>query len=400
MASVGGKDVRPADIRGRALRALGKRSTYGVDVDVAKYLGVSKGKSTDSLTKLGIGRRELFSSASYVQADGAVLQTFVAESLRSLGVTMMPLHEALGRIGGYYWGLIDVDEDKYTALAELSGQGVYIKIPRDVHVKAPIYTCFMISTANIAQPVHNLVVVEDGAELNLVTACSSSAAGLHVGVTELYVGAGAKVTYTMIHNWAEGTHSRPRTGARLADGSRLDMYYVNLNPGASLQTMPTVEIGARSSFYSASVLLASGSSSLDVGTSAMVSGEGGRAEIISKIIARDTSDVVSRTEILARAPGTRGHTECSGLMLSDEASIRTIPALESRSPTAELSHEAAIGMVDEEAISYLMARGLSDDEAIALLVRGFAIIELGELPLPVEKSLRSALRALAIKATG
>ena len=395
--------MQPVDVKGRALRALDKRSAYGIDIDLTKYVKISKNRSADMLTELGIGRRELFSSASYVQVDEAVLQTYVAEGLKSMGMVMMPLHKALERdeeARGHYWRLIDVDEDKYTALAELSGQGVYIKVPKDVHVKAPIYTCFVISTVDMAQPVHNLVVVEDGAELNLVTACSSSAAGLHVGVTELYVGAGAKVTYTMIHNWAEGTHSRPRTGARLADGSRLDIYYVNLNPGASLQTMPTVRIGARSSFYSASVLLASGSSSLDVGTSAVVSGEDGRAEIVSKIIARDHSDVVNRAEILASAPGSRGHTECSGLMLSDGATIRTIPALESRSPTAELSHEAAIGRIDEEAIAYLMARGLSEDEAVALLVRGFAIVELGELPLPIEKSLRSALRALAAKATG
>lgn len=221
-------------------------------------------------------------------------------------------------------------------------------------------------------------------------------AGLHSGVSEFYVKKGGKLTYTMIHAWDEQTHVRPRTGVIVEEGGEFISHYVNMTSVASLQTNPTVKLvgeGARA--YLSSIITSKSRSVMDVGGTIHLEAQNTTGEIISRSIAKDKADVIARGTIISSARRTRGHVECMGLLLSNESRIRAIPVLDARNKDVRLTHEAAVGKLEEEQIFYLISRGFSKDEAISTLVRGFMKVELKGIPDQLKKSIDAAVEMAA-----
>ncbi len=303
----------------------------------------------------------------------------------------MPLKlalEKLDSVKGLNWGLIKPNTDKYTAAAYLFGGelGYFVYVPPRTKVPIPIYTCLVITSNNRVQFVHNIVYVDEGSEAHVVTGCGVPHGikdSVHIGISEFYVAKHAKLTFSMIHAWSQGLHVRPRTVANVEKGGEYVSYYIIYSPVASLQTDPLVYLADDAKAYMASVIVGKGNGIYDVGARAKLNGINASVEIVSRVVASNEAETYARSEIAANAPDTKGHVECLGLLLSEKAKISSIPTIISRNPRAKLTHEAAIGIIAQEELEYLMSKGFNESEARAILIRGFMNIEAPGIPASV-----------------
>ncbi len=330
----------------------------------------------------------------FLQADARVVHC------RSLpeGLELLPVTEALKKydwLEEYWWKAVSPDKDEYTrATAEDLDDGYFIRLRAGHRLIYPVQTCLYIRTPGVVQKVHNIIIVEEGAELNLITACTTHPgvrSGFHIGVSEFYVKKGGKLTFTMIHNWAEETHVRPRTGVIVEEGGTYISTYVTLHQVATIQAMPNCRLvgpGAKATF--GSVVVAPQGSHLDLGARVSLEAPGTRAEIISRSVTYGGVSI-ARGHLIGKAPEIKAHLECQGLMLSDEGAIQAIPQLDAYYANVEMSHEAAVGKVAQEEIEYLMARGLSEEEATSLIVQGFLTVRIEGLPEELQKRIDRAI---------
>jgi len=396
-------------------KALEKPSPYGPDIDLSKYkLGEP---SVDFLEeqKLGgeiaetLSRVSLQSSnISYLQVDETALYKALEKTLSKYGVIIMPLKLALEKYDiarKISWRIVDPSADKYTAAAHLYGGevGYFIYVPPNTKVPIPVYTCLALVSDKKIQFAHNVVYVDEGSELHLVTGCAVPHGvyeGLHIGISEYYVARNAKLTFTMVHAWSRGVHVRPRTRVVVEEGGEYVDYYVIYSPVASLQTFPTVYLKRGSKAYLAGVVAGSGSGVYDIGSRAVLEEIAASAEVISRNVAYEESKIYVRAEIEALAQDTKGHIECLGLILSDKALISSIPVIASRKPGAILSHEAAIGIIAREELEYLMSKGFTESEAKSIIVRGFMNIDAPGIPRPVRREIDRILDLVAKYAVG
>lgn len=383
--------VDPQDVREKALSAQGKEAALGEDINLSQYVlpernAAARDISQDDKAKMlevGIDLDDRMSkTGTFVQIDNIPVEHIVEQE----GIEVTALSEAMGKyswLRGYYWSAVPVDADKYTAHVELNqGDGYFIRAGKGCKTEYPVQSCLYLRRRGGVQDVHNIIIAEEGSELHIITGCTVAhqEPGLHLGVTEIYVKKGARVTFTMIHSWSQQTSVRPRTGVIIEEGGIYVSNYINLRPTGSLQQYPTARCqGQKSTARFNSILLAPEGTSLDVGARALLEGEGSRAELITRAITTG-GEIISRGFIGGHAEQARGHLECRGLILAKSGIIHAIPEIEGTIAGVELSHEAAIGKIAEEEVEYLMARGLSRDEATAAIIRGFLRIDIEGLP--------------------
>ncbi len=399
------------ELKERARKALSKPPRYGVDIDILEYgiTGLTKmdfdlysPEVAKKLELVGIDTEEKARSGSYYQVDNIVLQ----ELSKQPGVKVMSLEDAFEEFGDdllkYYWRVVPVDKDKYTAVAELLGRGGYvIWVKENVKVSYPIQACLIVTSNNILQAPHNIIIAERNSEVHVITGClvMKENIALHAGISEFYVGENAKVTFTMIHNWNENMHIRPRTGVLVKESGHFISHYINISPVNSLQTYPIIRlVGNNARAHLSSVIIGTKSSKIDIGGEIILDAEKTRGDIISRTIAKDKTEIIARGRLTSTKPRTKGHLECRGLLLSNEASITTIPELKSSIQDTELTHEASIGKLAEEEILYLMARGFSREEAEGLLIRGFMRVDIEGLPRNLMKLIDQTIKLISIKA--
>ena len=184
----------------------------------------------------------------------------------------------------------------------------------------------------------------------------------------------------MVHDWAEEMAVRPRTVVVVEEGGKYISNYICLKPAKDLQTYPTVYLnGDRSVATFNTVLMAGEGSKMDTGSRVYLRGRGSRAEIISRTVSTG-GEIYARGHLIGEAEGVKAHLECNGLLLSDKGKIHAIPELEARHKDLEMSHEAAVGKINQEETEYLMARGLSEAEAQSLIIKGFLSLDILGLP--------------------
>jgi len=388
------QDMR--DIIERAKRAREKKAGLGDDINLERYntetrehdalksLAEVPQEYKQNLLRAGIEPSESGRSGSFLLQDRSV----VFSRVKFPGLELMSTTEALKQhewLADYLWRAIPVDLDKYTSDVELDQMnGYFIRAKANSKVTIPVQACLFITTDKTGQKVHNIIIAEENSELHIITGCSVAHAvksALHLGVSEFYVKRGAKITFTMIHNWSEGVEVRPRTAVVIEDDGTFISNYILMTPVKSLQTYPTAYCegkNARANFQS--IIYASGNARIDTGSRAVLKGERSRAEIISRVVATDNAEVIARGEMIGEGANASGHIECRGLILSDNATITSIPELKAVRKDLDLSHEAAVGKIAEEAILYLMARGLSEEEATSVIIRGFLNVDITGLP--------------------
>jgi Fe-S cluster assembly scaffold protein SufB len=322
-------------------------------------------------------------SGTFLQKDQSVIHSKAQQD----GVEVMSTPDAVHKypwLSDYFWKLVSPGADKFTRFASDNPyQGYFVRVLPGVKATYPVQSCLYLSKHGLAQNVHNIVMVEEGAELNIITGCTiapENDEGLHVGISEFYIKKGARLNFTMIHNWAPKMEVRPRTGIIIEEDAVFINNYICLKPVHSLQTYPTARCvgkNARASFNS--VLVAAPGAHLDVGSRVLLEAENTKAEIVSRAITTG-GDIVARGFLSGRVADAKGHLECRGLILGESGTILAIPELEGTVAGVDLSHEAAVGKIAEEEIEYFMARGLSRDAAVSTIVRGFLSVDIEGLP--------------------
>jgi len=393
----------------KARAAAAKPAAFGEDIDLGAYVSSAEEQpyQTDP-SKLSARAKERMLEAGVILDDpsqraGTFIQMDnapVHSSVRQEGVEVMSVSQALEKydwLSDYWWQAVAVDTDKYTASIELNQHnGYFIRALPGYKTIYPVQTCLYLAKARLAQNVHNIIIAEENSEMHIITGCTTASneeAGLHLGVSEFYIKKGAKVTFTMIHNWNPEVAVRPRTGVLIEENGLFLSNYVLTKPVRSLQMYPTAKcMGENAVVRFNSVLVAAPGSSLDVGSRVILNAKGAKTEIISRAITTGGS-IVARGYIEGNAPDVKGHLECRGLILMGEGTIHAIPELKGTLAGINLSHEAAVGKIAEEEVEYLMARGLTRSEATATIVRGFLRVDIEGLPPLLSAELQRAIEA-------
>ncbi len=393
-------------LREKALKAVDKKALYGEDVDLDRY-GEGE-KDLSSITNLNeldenerkaltdVGIQEENRSGSYLQFDNSVLLELQIQE----GIEVMSIFKALEKydwLKDYWWNAVAVDQDKFTAYSQLhEPMGYFIRAKPYIKSEFPVQSCLYIKSGGTVQNVHNIIVAEEGSELDVITGCAvgeKTEDALHIGISEFFVKRDATLSFTMIHSWGEGVAVRPRSAAIIEENGTFFSNYVNMRRTKSIQMYPTAYcVGKNSMARYSTVMVAREGSKIDIGSRSVLKAEGSKTEMISRAIGLG-GEAYIRGDIEGEAEDVKGHLECRGLMLKDEGFIFSIPELKASLQNLDLSHEAAIGKIAEDEIFYLMTRGLSAEEATAAIVRGFLNVETKGLPKALDEEMRKTIEA-------
>jgi len=389
-------------VEDKALKAMTKKALYGTDVDLQSY--ESEAEVHDKVERaedlppevqqaaLDVGvSLDKESAGAYVQMD----QSPVISQSGIEGVEIMDIASALKKydwLQDYWWKLISPDADKYTAdVAAAPPSGYFLWAKKGSKMTFPVKSCLYLGSTNFNQRVHNIVIAEEGSEIHMITGCTTPAhvqRGLHLGVSEFFIKKNAKVSFTMVHSWGTEVEVRPRTAIVMDEGSSLSNNYILLRPVKTLQTFPTCSLNGKGAVASFNTVIYSTMGNIDVGSNVFLNAPETSAESISRVVSVG-GEVIARGRMTGTVPGARAHLECVGLLLSDKGRIFSIPELDGRSRDLDMSHEAAVGRISEEELEYLMARGLSSEEATSVIVRGFLDVEIKGLPEELKQEIKS-----------
>ncbi|MEW6193153.1 MAG: SufD family Fe-S cluster assembly protein [Bacillota bacterium] len=356
-------------------------------------LGSLPAEEKERLLRTGVDVTGAGRAGTFMQLDQSVVHCRSDQE----GVEVLNIREALAKYPWaeeYFGRLIPLLPEERKSGQPLSG--FFVRVLPGVAARYPVQASLYIGHEGLAQKVRNLVIVEEGASLDLITGCATGAfvhRGLHVGITETYVKKGGKLTSTMIHNWGEDVVVRPRGATLVEEDGVFLSNYVCLSGVKSLLMYPVTNLAGRDAVarYN-TILIAPPGTKMDTGSKVNLGAPGARAELIARTITTG-GEIISRGHIVAEVAGVRGHLECRGLMLSERGRIYAIPELEALVANVELSHEAAVGKIAEEEIEYLMARGLDEDEATATIVRGFLNVRIEGLPTVLQEEIEKAVAA-------
>ena len=381
-----------------------KIATFGPDIDITKFQEPEERQSIDALSDLspqlqrtaeavGIELKEKERAGTFVQLDHSVIYQRVVKDYAGQ-VEIMSITDALERYPEikekYFWQAVSVDQDKFTSYAELHPMhGYFIRVLKGNKVKRPIQSCLLLQENATLQDVHNIIIIEEGAEAQLITGCSIAPRvkeGLHIGISEFFLERHSKLTFTMVHNWAEGFHVRPRTAAILEEGAVFRSNYILPKAVRSVQMFPSAYLRGKDAVANFNSLLwGLGDSYIDIGSKIILEGAGSRGQSTIRSLCYDHSQIYARGILEARHDDTRAHLDCRGILFSKEGKVFALPQLlADGAPGSILSHEAAIGPINEEEIYYLMSRGLNREAAIAMIVKGFEDVSILGLPPELE----------------
>jgi uncharacterized protein len=382
-------------LREKAKTAIDKKATYGADVDLDSFVDYGREDAPiPDLTALPADKRKQLEAigldtsgtgraGTYMQMDHSVSHCDIAAE----GVEIMSTDAALKChewLTDYWWRAVAPDADKFTARAALHQEhGYFIRALAGQKVKEPVQACLYIGQEGLIQDVHNIIIVEEGAELHVITGCATDPdvkKGAHIGISEFYIKKGGKLTFTMIHRWGEDITVRPRTGVIVEEDGLYLSNYICLKTVKDLQMYPSARLTAPGAVARMnSILVAPPGSHMDIGGRVILDSPGTRAEIVARSISTGGT-IINRGHLVGNATESKAHLECHGLLLAPGGVIHAVPELEARAENAELSHEAAVGKIAPEEIEYLMARGLDEDEAVATIVRGFLNVNIEGIP--------------------
>jgi len=355
--------------------------------------GISK-EDQERLVQSGINLSMEDRCGSYLQMN----QDVVHAECHQEGIEVLSYKKAMEKydwLRDYNWKAVDKDKDEITkyVAAQSDPKGYVIIAHKGSNNILPIQACLYLGRETI-QHVHNIIIAEEGAELHIISGCTSGGhvgqGAAHYGVSEFYIRKNAKISFTMIHTWTENIEVFPRSASIVEENGVFLSNYVCMQPVKKVQMYPTATLkGENSVARFSTITIASPTSYIDTGSRAILEGKGSSAELITRAITKGGT-IISRGQIIGKTAGTRGHLECKGLILKDGI-IYAIPEIDGRVVGTELSHEAAVGKLAQEEIEYLMARGLSEDEATATIIRGFLDVKIAGLPEALQKQIDATI---------
>lgn len=325
------------------------------------------------------------------QYDSEVVYHSIKEELVAQGVIYTDMETALVEhediVKKYFMKCVPVNDHKFAALhgAVWSG-GSFVYVPEGVHVDMPLQSYFRLNSPGAGQFEHTLIIVEKGASLHFIEGCSApkyNLTNLHAGCVELFVKEGAKLRYSTIENWSKNMLNL-NTKKALVDKDGL-IEWVSGSFGSKISMLyPTSFLrgeNAKSEFTGVS--FAGHGQNLDTGAKVIHAAKNTSSTINSKSISKNGGIATYRglVQVMPHAEGSKSTVSCESLMLDQESKSDTIPVIDLATDAVEISHEAKIGKISDDAIFYLMSRGISEEEAKAMIVRGFVEPISKELPL-------------------
>lgn len=346
----------------------------------------------DTFDRLGIPEAEKQSLAGVgAQYDSEVVYHSVHKELEEQGVIYTDIETAIVKYGDmlkeYFMTLITVDDHKFAALhgAVWSG-GSFIYVPKGVKVKMPLQSYFRLNAPEAGQFEHTLIIVDEGADLHFIEGCSApkyQKNALHAGAVELFVRKGARLRYSTIENWSRNMYNLNTKRALVEEDGVIEWVSGSFGSRVSMLYPMSILKGDRSRCEFTGVTFASAGQYLDTGCKIIHQGKNTSSTVHSKSISKNGGTAFYRglLKVLPEATGTRSTVECESLMLDNESTSDTIPIIDINNDSVDIGHEAKIGRISDEAIFYLMSRGISEDEAKAMIVRGFVEPISKELPL-------------------
>ena len=346
----------------------------------------------DTFDRLGIPEAEKKSLAGVgAQYDSEVVYHNIQKELEEQGVIYVDFETAVKKyehlVRPYFGTLITPSYHKFAALhyAVWSG-GSFVYVPKGVHVNMPLQSYFRLNAPGAGQFEHTLIIVEEGADCHFIEGCSApryNVANLHAGAVELFVKKGATLRYSTIENWSKNMYNLNTKKAVVGEGGHMIWVSGSFGSHVSCLYPDTVLRGDNSTCEFTGITCAGKGQCLDTGAKVEAYGKNTSININSKSISKGGGEAVYRSvvHIGPHAEGAKGAISCESLMLDDESRSDTIPDIIIENDDIDLGHEATIGRIPDEDIYYLMSRGLSEEDAKAMLVRGFAEPISKELPL-------------------
>ncbi len=358
----------------------------------------------DTFEKLGIPQAERKSLAGVgAQYDSELVYHNIKEEVAKQGVVYTDIESALygeyaEMIKQHFMTLLTPSDHKFNALhgAVWSG-GSFVYVPKGVKVGIPLQSYFRLNAKGAGQFEHTLIIVDEGADLHFIEGCSApkyNVANLHTGCVELFVYKNARLRYSTIENWSKNMYNLNSKRALVEEGGKIE--WVSGSFGSHISYLYPMSIlkgkGAKMEFTGIS--FAGSGQNLDTGAKVIHLAPDTSSYINTKSISKGGGVCTFRSlvKIDKNAKGSKTAVSCESLMLDSKSRSDTIPAMDIRTPYADVGHEAQIGKISDEAVFYLMSRGLSEEDAKALIVRGFADNVSKELPLEYAIEMNNLIR--------
>ncbi|MEI7712872.1 MAG: Fe-S cluster assembly protein SufB [Rhodospirillales bacterium] len=331
--------------------------------------------------------------------DSVSVATTFRETLSKVGVIFCPISEAVRDhpelVQQYLGTVVPVADNYFSALnAAVFTDGSFVFIPKGVRCPMELSTYFRINARNTGQFERTLIIADAGAHVSYLEGCTAPQRDenqLHAAVVELIAMDDATIKYSTVQNWYPGDENGKggiynfvtKRGACRGDRSKISWTQVETGSAITWKYPSCVLIGEDSvgEFYS--VAVTTHHQQADTGTKMIHVGKGSTSTIVSKGISAGKSNNTYRglVRMLPSATGARNHTQCDSLLIGDECGAHTVPYIESRNPSAKVEHEATTSKIDEEKLFYCRQRGLTEEDAVNLIVNGFCKEVLKELPM-------------------
>ena len=358
----------------------------------------------DTFERLGIPQAERESLAGVgAQYDSELVYHNVKKEVAEQGVIYSDLESALRGeyaelIQKHFMKLVPPTDHKFAALhgAVWSG-GSFVYVPPGVSVEIPLQSYFRLNAPGAGQFEHTLILVDEGADLHFIEGCSApkyNVANLHAGCVELFVGKNAHLRYSTIENWSKNMYNLNTKRARVEEGGKVE--WVSGSFGSHVSYLYPMTIlagkGARAEFTG--VTFAGNGQNLDTGCKMVHSAPETTSYVSTRSISKSGGESTFRSSVVInkQAKDSKAAVSCQSLMLDAESRSDTIPAMDVRTSQADVGHEAQIGRISDEAVFYLMSRGVPEEEARALIVSGFAENVSKELPLEYAVEMNNLIR--------
>ena len=377
----------------------------------AKWSDVPK-DIKDTFERLGIPQAERKSLAGVgAQYDSELVYHNVREEVAAQGVVYTDIESALNgeyadMVRSHFMKLVKPADHKFAALhgAVWSG-GSFVYVPPGVSVEIPLQSYFRLNAPGAGQFEHTLIIVDEGADLHFIEGCSApkyNVANLHAGCVELFVEKKARLRYSTIENWSKNMYNLNTKRALVKEGGTIE--WVSGSFGSHVSYLYPMSIlkgkGARMEFTG--ITFAGKGQNLDTGAKVVHAAPETSSYINTRSISKDggISTFRSSVAMTKEAENSKSAVSCQSLMLDDISRSDTIPAMDIRTKNADVGHEAKIGRISDEAVFYLMSRGISEEEARAMIVSGFADNVSKELPLEYAVEMNNLIRMEMIGCIG
>ena len=358
----------------------------------------------NTFERLGIPQAERSSLAGVgAQYDSEVVYHNVKEEVAAQGVVYTDMESALtgpyaDMVKEHFMKCVPPTDHKFAALhgAVWSG-GSFVYVPAGVHVDIPLQSYFRLNAPGAGQFEHTLIIVDKGAYLHFIEGCSApkyNVANLHAGCVEIFVGEGARVRYSTIENWSKNMYNLNTKRARVEKGGTIEWVSGSFGSHVSYLYPMSILKGDDSRMEFTGITFAGEGQNLDTGAKVVHTGKRTSSYINTKSISKDggISTFRSSVQIGKQASGSKASVSCQSLMLDDISRSDTVPAMDIRTRDANVGHEAKIGRISDEAVFYLMSRGMSEEDARACIVSGFADNVSKELPLEYALEMNNLIR--------